>query len=344
LKVLVTGAAGFLGRHVVRAFQARGHAVRALVRPATEESRLGFERGVELSRADLRGGTDLAGAFEGVDLCVHLATQMTGDDAGILAGTLVGTERLLDAMARSRCKRLVLCSSFSVYDWRAIDDLVREESPLPPNPHVAGAYAAAKTWQERLARRASDAHSWALTILRPGFVWGAENAELACIGQRVGRIQFVFGIGRRAALTYVENCADAFRAAAESSRAAGQVFNVVDEERVTAWEYAGALAARTSSGSMRVPLPYWIARAGVGCVNLASDLLFHGKGKLPSMFVPIRFELRFKPVDVSTQKLREVLGWVPPFSFEKALDRAWPASKLPRGSRGPLARESEGPA
>ena len=73
MKVLVTGANGFLGRHVVRALLRRGHAVRALVRPASDVTSLGWGAEVELCRGDLRTSANLHEAFEGVDVLVHLA-------------------------------------------------------------------------------------------------------------------------------------------------------------------------------------------------------------------------------------------------------------------------------
>src|SRR6185312_8272180 len=114
LKVLITGANGFLGQRVVAEFLRRGHAVRALVRPAAKVDRLGWPDEIEVFRADLRAPRDLVSAFEGVDAVVHLAAGVKGSEDAQFAASVVGTERLLDAMARSKTKRLVLASSFSV--------------------------------------------------------------------------------------------------------------------------------------------------------------------------------------------------------------------------------------
>ena len=71
-------------------------------------------------RADLRTSRELGRAFEGVDVLLHLAAVVSGGKDEQFAGTIVGTERLLDAMAVGACRRLVLCSSFSVYDYSAV--------------------------------------------------------------------------------------------------------------------------------------------------------------------------------------------------------------------------------
>lgn len=117
MRALVTGANGFLGRHVVGALLARDIEVRAMVRPAAPLEALSWSSSVEVFRADLRSSCELRRAFEGVDVLLHLAAVVSGGEDAQFAGTVVGTERLLDAMVHSACRRLVLCSSFSVYDY-----------------------------------------------------------------------------------------------------------------------------------------------------------------------------------------------------------------------------------
>jgi UDP-glucose 4-epimerase len=114
VKALVTGANGFLGRHVVARLLERGHEVRALVRPGPPPGE--WKSGVDLVRADLRVG-DLVPLFAGVDVVVHLAAAVAGDEDAQFASSVVGTERLLEAMARSTARRLLLVSSLVVYDW-----------------------------------------------------------------------------------------------------------------------------------------------------------------------------------------------------------------------------------
>jgi UDP-glucose 4-epimerase len=319
--VLITGASGFLGRHVVAEFLRRGHAVRALVRPATGLDGLDWSGRVEVVRADLRVARDLAAALMDVDVLVHLAAAVTGGEDAQFAATVVGTERLLDAMALSQTKRLVLASSFSVYDWSAIRGTLTEESPVESGADLyeRDGYAVAKAWQEQIVRRAAAAHGWQLTVLRPGFIWGRGNAYLACLGQKLGPVHLVFGGSTRIPLTHVVNCADLFAAAAENPRAVGETINVVDDDEVRIWGYLGEYLKRSGAGGIRLPVPYSLAMAGVRMARWSSRRIFHGKGKLPSLLVPCRFEARFKPLRFSNRKARELLGWRPPLSFAECL-------------------------
>src|SRR5262245_23224058 len=113
MKVLVTGAGGFLGRYVVAELCARGHMVRAMLRPAA--AALDWAREVEVVRADLTAN-DLRPAFVDVDAVVHLAAKTSGSEVE-LASAVDGTERLLQAMAHTQTRRLVHVSSLVVYDW-----------------------------------------------------------------------------------------------------------------------------------------------------------------------------------------------------------------------------------
>src|SRR5687767_14569916 len=126
MRVLVTGATGYLGRRVVRAFLNEGDDVRIVARSSARLEPEWFE-GVDVVRADLCGPPLEARAFEGVDAVVHLAAALTGDEVSQFHCTVVGTERLLGAMAGSGVRRLVLASSLSVYDWKRARRKLRED-------------------------------------------------------------------------------------------------------------------------------------------------------------------------------------------------------------------------
>ena len=115
MKVLVSGAAGFLGHYVVARLIERGHNVRAIIRPSSPNPSWTGE--VEIFRADLRASDKLVTAFDGVDAVLHLAAPTSGDEDLQFVSTVVGTERFLEAMSKSSVRRLVHVSSLVVYDW-----------------------------------------------------------------------------------------------------------------------------------------------------------------------------------------------------------------------------------
>jgi nucleoside-diphosphate-sugar epimerase len=322
VKILISGASGYLGRRVTAAFLERGHQVRAIVRPACDVTALPWADEVELFRADLRGTANLERAFEGADALVHLAAAVEGDDQARFNGTAVGTQRLLDAMGRSNTRRLVLAGSFSVYDGRAAAHGLDEATPIETLPHLyeRDGYAVAKWWQEHLVRRCSHRHGWDLTVLRPGFIWDAGNWQVAGLGLHAGPVHAIVGPMSRPPLTHVENCADCFVTVTEDSRSVGQTFNVVDGHGVRRLRFARDMRRITrTDGTRLLPVPYWLG-LGAACFAAAlSRLCFGPGGRLPGLFVPDRFRARFSPALCSPQKLADRLGWRPLLDYPACL-------------------------
>lgn len=322
MRALVTGANGFLGRRVVAALLAQGHAVRALLRPATAVEEIGWPASVEIVRGDLRSSRELVPAFDGIDVLVHLAAAVTGGEDAMFASTVTGTERLLAAMAGSACRRLVLASSFAVYDWSAIRGTLDESAPVETGRdlYARDGYTIAKAWQERVTRRAADEHGWDLTVLRPGFIWGRDHGYLAACGQQIGRLHVVIGPFSHLPLTHVDNCADLFARAAADPRAAGQTLNVVDGPGERIWSYLGDHLKRSGEGGFRLPFPYTIA---FGIVSAAFATVFKRNEKLPHVLVPCRFESRLKPLRYTNRRAQELLGWRPPHDYAECLRRTY---------------------
>lgn len=303
MRVAVTGGTGFLGRHVVRDLVQRGHSVRMLVRSEGPAD-------VERVTGDLRNAPHLERLCDGMDVLVHMALEAGGQ----FEGSVVGTERLLSAMARTTCKRLVLVSSMSVYDWSRCGGTITEDSPVEEAPHLyeRDAYAVAKVWQERVAREMTREHGWQLVVLRPGFIWGPGRTGLAGLGLKLGPVFLNVAPDARLPMTHVENCARLVVLAVESPQVAGQTFNAVDDYPITSRQFLRL----THPDAHVVSVPYGMARILSDCARTLAQAVFGKRCRLPGVLVPARFVARFKPVSCRPDKARHLLGWVPP------LDRA----------------------
>jgi 2-alkyl-3-oxoalkanoate reductase len=304
MRSLVTGANGFLGRSVVAALRRRGHQVRALVRPAARIEGL-WDDTVEVARADLRGGPSLAPVLQGIDIVLHLAAAVRGDEADALAASVAGTQRLLAAMTVAGVRRLVLASSVTVYDWHVAHGALTEQTPPTRDFERRRAYTLTKHWQERLVQRTEGIEC---VILRPGFIWGRGHEWVDGVGQRLGRLALIPGPMRQLPLTHVENCAEWFADAAEVGGAAGQTLNVFDSERVDAWSYGREWAARSGVRARLVPIP-WVCAVGlVALCSLANWILFSGRGRFPAVLDWPRFEAAYKPLRFPNDRLLSCLG------------------------------------
>jgi nucleoside-diphosphate-sugar epimerase len=321
MKVLVTGGGGFLGRALVDRLLERGHEVRAIVRPSSP--RPPWPDSVDVFRADLRVEEDLVSAFDGIDAVLHLAAATSGNEDTQFSSTVVATERFLDAMAKSAVKRLVHVSSLVVYDWSKARSCMDETTPLEENPYSMGGYTIAKIWQERVVSRIARTHSWDLTIVRPGFIWGLNHTQIAGMGRQFGRIYLLFGPLTRLPLCHVDNCADCLVTAVENPAASGEIFNAIDSDDIRVWRYVREYAHRTGQRGLLVPIPYWAGLGVAQLAALASRLLFGAKGKLPSLLTPRRFESQFKPIRFSNLRLKRKLNWAPRLNFDECLDASF---------------------
>lgn len=321
MRVLVSGAGGFLGRHVVDQLLKHNHEVRAIIRPASPAPKWSGQ--VDVFTADLRDSDKLVSAFEGIDVVLHLAAGTSGSEDIQFASSVVATERFLEAMAKSSVKRLVHVSSLVVYDWARAKGTLDENTPLLDKPYDMGGYTIAKVWQERVVLRFAKAHSWDVTVMRPGFIWGYQHANIAGMGRKLGRAYVMFGPFTRLPLTHVTNCADCLVAAIERPAAVGEIFNVIDGDDIRVWRYVREYAKRSGQNGFLVPLPYLLGLGMASLALLVSRILFGKKGQLPSLLVPRRFESQFKPVRFSTKMLKEKLQWVPPSNFAVCLSETY---------------------
>lgn len=303
MKALVTGGSGFLGQHVVAALLRAGHAVRTLGRRPPEKA----TRDVEHFTADLAAQPSLNAALAGVDVLIHLAAAMDGTMCDMHRINVDGTRDLLNAMANSRCRRLVHASSFSVYDWSRIGDTISETSPILTEATWAGCddYAITKTRQEQLVRDVAKANGWVLTVLRAPVIWSPGHWSTFALGPHIGPIQVVFAPSAKIRLVRVGEAAEAFVLAASRAEPPQElVLNVISDAGWSARDYAKLV--NDDVGGIPVPVPYTVGHAAA---RLAA--VFGRTQRMPFFLRHRVFEALYKPVTWRNERLRAAFSWPP---------------------------------
>ena len=325
--VLVTGATGFLGRHVVRAALEAGHHVRAVVRPGSDLSHLpwGAHPRMQYARVDLRRRTGLTEAVSGCDTVIHLAAAKTGDFATRFAGTVVATENLLAAMDEAGVRRLVHCSSFSVYRSAGLPPhaVLDETAPFEDTPVPRDDYAQVKIVQEQLVRDWADRGGRELTVLRPRLIYGPGELWHSLLGVEILPSLWL-GAGWRTALpmAWVENVADAFVCALAQTPLPDATLNLVDDRLPTIGEYVRMVRPHVESPPRLFVLGYPATRALVTAVASINRRLLDARLKLPGGLSPSPFEARFRPLRYSNAEAKRVLRWAPRVEFPETVQRA----------------------
>jgi nucleoside-diphosphate-sugar epimerase len=327
-RVLVTGCNGFIGTNVVEALLERGFTnLRCFVRPSSRLERLkevigrfSAEKNVEVVTGDLMSRIDCCDAAEGVSVVYHLAAGVEKSFAGAFMNSALATRNLMDAfLERNLPRRFVNVSSFAVYSNLSLkrNAVLDETCPLETAPQERfDAYGFGKLKQEEIVREYMKQHRFPAVTLRPGYVFGPGKQQLS---GRIGIKAFgpfiqVSG-SNRLPLTFVRNCAEAIVLAGLRPGIEGEVFNIVDDELLTARQFLRACKRTKPFRSIRVP--YWLAYAGCFVWEKYSKW---SNGQLPPVFNPRRCAAEWKSQRYSNQKLKERVGWKPRVPMDQAMD------------------------
>ncbi len=257
-RVLVTGGTGFVGRVLVKRLVEQGCRVRVLARKLSNVDEVAA-LGAEVCWGDVADLESFEQGLAGADAVVHLAAGTSGSEKDAAVGTLQGTKNLLELCSKHRPQRLVYISSCSVYGVADIKKraAVREDAPLERFPQRRGAYSASKHEAERYVTDYMRDGSVPVVVLRPGTVVGP-GGELytPMLGFSAGRLFVVIGTGGFVLpLVYVDNLVDAIVQSLEHQDAPGQVFNVVDQDRITKRTYMNRVIRRVHPHARVVYLP-----------------------------------------------------------------------------------------
>lgn len=329
MKVLVTGATGFLGHALVERLLARGETqVRCLVRSGSARSRLEAlaarypDATIELVQGSLATKESAARLLDGVSVVYHLAASLLGAAADIFLNTVVASKHLLEAVAAAgRPIKVVLVSSFGVYGVADLPrgHLVDESTPLEPHPERRDLYSQAKLRQEKLFREYQARHGFPLVVMRPGVIYGPRGSRISArVGLDLMGLFLYLGGDNVLPLTYVDNCAEAIAVAGQSDRANGETYNVVDDDLPTCRQYVTRFRKEVKPLRL-VPIPYPLMQAISTAVQR-----YHAfsKGQLPAIFTPYKTATSWKGNRFENAKLKG-LGWRPIVSTEEALQRTF---------------------
>lgn len=253
--VLVTGAGGFIGSHLVELLVGEGHDVRAFVRYNGRDDRGHLDRlpravrdAIEVHRGDLKDPEAVRRAVAGCRWVFHLGAHIAipysyQNPTDVVQSNVLGTTHVLEACrAETGLERVVLTSTSEVYG-------TAQRVPIDENHPLCGQspYAATKIACDALGESYHRAFGLPVSVLRPFNTFGPRQSARAIIPTIIsqGLSREVVRLGSlepRRDLTYVKDTAAGFLAIAQCEAAVGQVVNIGRGEDISIGELVERIA------------------------------------------------------------------------------------------------------
>ena len=257
--ILVTGATGFVGTHVVRRLRADGHPVRALVRDRARGARLE----VELVEGDMTAPATLKDAVRGCHTVIHLVAIRQGAAGDFQRVMSEGTRSLVEAAKEAGVRRFIHMSALGTSE---------QTRDLVP-------YYRAKWDMEQTVKEAGLDH----VIFRPSFIFARDGGILPTFRRlaRIAPVTPIAGSGRqRIQPIWIDDVAAYFSQAVDLAAATNRTFELGGPDVVSWNEFWERLkrALGVRRPSWNVPMPFMRVNAAVterlpGQIPLTRDLL-----------------------------------------------------------------------
>lgn len=263
---VVTGAAGFIGSHLVEELVGAGHHVRALVRYSSTGYRGMLDRldpsvldQVDVRYGDVRDPALMEALLADSGVVYHLAA-LIGIPYSYEAPrsyfdvNVAGTQNVLDAARRQDVGRVIVASTSEVYgsaQYTPID----EDHPL----HPQSPYAASKVAADQLALSYQRTFGTPVVLVRPFNTFGPRQSPRAVIPTIIGQLLHrddgrveLGALTPRRDFVFVTDTARGFRLAAATDDAVGSVFNLASGRSISIGELAGRIAALVGGADVRI--------------------------------------------------------------------------------------------
>jgi nucleoside-diphosphate-sugar epimerase len=322
MTILVTGAGGFLGGHLVDLLVERGESVRILARPDEDVTRLA-QSGVDVCRGDLTDYPSLEAAMSGVKCALNCAarTGPWGPEHEYKQVNVHGVKMLVEAAMAAGVRRIVHVSSITVHGVD-IHGSADEEAPLRGG---SDPYSRTKAAGELVLQQLIKNRKAPVTIVRPGLIYGPRDTNSFGRFARLiehGKMPIIGTGNNRLPLIYVTDVAEGILLASRVEQSTGRAYLLVNDEPVTQQDYFTAIARELGVAPPKMHIPYQLALALAATAEATAHLarrqqapplmrfgLMQVGGENRFVIRRAREELGFSPQMNLTDGIRQAIAW-----------------------------------
>lgn len=318
MRIVVTGATGFVGSHFAEVAAAAGHEVIALYhsdQSGKKQARDYLSKlGVQLRQANVLDAASLTTAMQGADVVCHFAAAFKEsgvDDDYFRRLNVDGTVNALQSAAAAGVRRFVQCSTAGIYGQRVAGIIDESAKSHPWNIYEETKLAA----EDQLRTRAPQL-GVEYVILRPTAVYGPRDERLVKLFRSAAKGRFpLFGKGEgRRHMVYVKDLAEAFLLACTTPDAASKEMIIGGPKAVSLRELLDLVAQAVDRPSAGPTLPL---KPMLLIAALTEDLCKIAKIKPP--IYRRRMDFYMNDAEFSSQLAQRVLGWHPKVSLREGL-------------------------
>jgi nucleoside-diphosphate-sugar epimerase len=331
--VLVLGAAGFIGRELVRQLLDSGYHVRAMIRGSTMVLDQLSSESLAIVRGDLTNKADLPKAISGVDFVFHLANAPAKTWDEQQAKNVEATRLVGELCAVNKVKRLIYTGTIDSYFAGSGAGLITENTPLDPDIARRNFYARGKAAAERILVEMQKTRQLPLIIARPGIVIGSGGSPFhGAVGRFSNHGCEVWGDGKnKLPFVLVSDVAAALVKMITTVGIEGDTFNLIDRPLLSAREYLAELQSSIGQKLDITYCPIWrfyLTDFLKWTIKIA--VRHPDRVRVPSY---LDWESRTQKAEFNCDRARNVLGWQPASDRQRIIDegirdavRSWPAA------------------
>lgn len=315
MKVLVTGATGFIGRRLVERLQKDGVDVIALVRDPNH----GLPEGVRPVYGDILSPESFGDHGQGCDRLFHLAALITFDPSkrgDLIKVNAEGTAAILKAARRWEVKRsVVLSSACTIGLSYAADRIMAEDALLEDKLIEANPYMESKILAEREAFK--SAREQEVVVVNPTTVYGPGDWRLnsGTLVLTIAGSQVLPVPPGGSNVVDVDDVVEGLLAAGERGESGRRY--ILGGENLLFQQIFQIIAQVVGRSPIRIPIPGWMRKPIAAASGLAGRVL--GGRFLTPQIVSDLFAFKF----YSSARAQQELGWNPRYTFQESVQRAW---------------------
>ena len=337
MRVFISGASGFLGKHLVEYLLDQGVSITTIVRTTSDVGHLKSPK-IRLIVGNIREEDCVEEALKDVDVVIHAAASGGGRWEDFYDENVKSTEYLLKHSKKNNVKRFVYISSVAVFDHSNVKDktILSEDAPFESEP--MNHYSRSKADAERLVYKYYQEHGLPTVVIRPACLYGPGGGPIKLYPSRLGMSggknrYVVLGNGSSIVpLSHLASVSDSVWRCIHSDSCVGKSYNVVEDESISRLEYLKIMKREYNPELKIVRMPHFLAQIMALSIRTLMKVL---RMTPPTRLHPLYLKLFSISIFYSNEQLKADLKWQPQPNIRKTIKETmnWYKDQIPPKSQ-----------